>query len=225
MSIYGELCGVDDEAFAERDVVAGGVLGVDERPATMDVAPDGVAGSALVEAWAYGWGEDVLAVGDVDPDPDRGKYAFAVVPVDVSPDDPGKGLVLQAGDQGCPFLRRDGPRFQGVASVAVVGSAGGVVQVLGDAADGGIEVSARSAVELLFDDSECVDAGVVGNTEELGSRGSGTADADLREVGCRSTAKQLGFDFGDSGEMLGVPLGEQVLRNVLDAEADWLRRR
>jgi hypothetical protein len=79
-------------------------------------------------------------------------------------------------------------------------------------------------LESLFDDGECVDAGVVGNTEELGCGGSGTAEADLREADGRGTTQQLGFDFGDSGEVFGVPLRKQVLRNVLDAEADWLRR-
>jgi hypothetical protein len=111
---YGELRCVGVEAFAEGGVVAGGVLGADQWP-VVDVAPDGIAGPALVEVWAYGWGEDVLALGDADPDPDRGQHAFAVVPVDVGPDDAGKGLVWQVGDQSAPFFGRDGPGFQGVS--------------------------------------------------------------------------------------------------------------
>lgn len=55
----------------------------DERPSGVDVSDERPAWSGLVDVGADGWGEDVFAVGDADPDPDGGEEAFAVAPVDV----------------------------------------------------------------------------------------------------------------------------------------------
>ena len=51
------------------------------------------------------------------------------------------------------------------------------------AADGAVEGVGGVASELLFDDGECVFAGVVGNPEEFCGLGGVAADTDLREAG------------------------------------------
>jgi hypothetical protein len=102
------LVGKDFEALAERGVVAAGLVGIDERPSCVDLADDRAAWSILAEVGTAGWGEDVLAVCDSDPDPDGREKAFAVAPIDErAAAGGGTGLCGQAGDQRVPFVRRD----------------------------------------------------------------------------------------------------------------------
>jgi hypothetical protein len=202
----------------ESDVVACGLASADERPSRVDVPDDRPTWSGLVGVGADGWGEDMLALGDADPDPGGGEQAFAVAPIDVGADRARVGLRGQAGDQGFPFVARERPGLECVASFAVVDPGDRGVEVMGDAVDGRVEGVGGLTLELLFDDGGRVFAGVVRDSEKFCGLGGMAADTDLRKAGRCGTAQQLRFDVGDVSEVFGVPFRQQMLWDVLDTE-------
>lgn len=124
-------------------------------------------------------GVDVVAVGELCPDPDGGEDAFAVGPRG------GRNLAgasdrldRQVRDEGSPLLPADAPAGEGVAALAVVGQLGGGVEVFGKVVDGLIElgVAVRDG-QRPVDVLERSGSGRLWDTEPGGGVADGGAEA------------------------------------------------
>src|SRR5205807_1768690 len=104
VDLVGELLDEGVDAPAEVAVVAGGRRAFEVAPAGVDVVDVVTAGSWALRVGPHGRGVDVVAVGDLAPDPGTGETAFPVAPVGLWHEAVLDQLPGQALDEVTPFV-------------------------------------------------------------------------------------------------------------------------